>query len=208
MNNILSIFLWIVVGYGVGSILFGEITTKLFGIGDIRKIGSGNIGATNVLRSGHKLLAFFTLIGDFGKGFFVVLFTLYITDNINYSIISGLTCVIGHIYPFLRITKGGKGVATSLGVHLAMFPLLGGIAIMIWFLVALLTKRSSAAGLMLIAVPILGIYWQSYLVFLYDGYGWYYVSITIACLVIWRHKKNIHRLVTGKEERIFQKTKK
>ena len=152
--NTSSILFFLIATFIVGSIPFGLIITKLAGYGDIRKIGSGNIGATNVLRTGNKILAFLTLILDILKSFLLLLISKYTFSTIltldllnNLYILISLASVLGHMYsPFLRL-KGGKGIATSAGILLFMsYPVLI-LTASVWVLVAIASKKSSLGAL-------------------------------------------------------------
>ena len=152
--NTSSILFFLIVTFIVGSIPFGLIITKLAGYGDIRNIGSGNIGATNVLRTGNKILAFLTLILDILKSFLLLLISKYTFSTIltldllnNLYILVSLASVLGHMYsPFLRL-KGGKGIATSAGILLFMsYPVLI-LTASVWVLVAIASKKSSLGAL-------------------------------------------------------------
>ena len=152
--NTSSILFFLIATFIVGSIPFGLIITKFAGYGDIRKIGSGNIGATNVLRTGNKILAFLTLILDILKSFLLLLISKYTFSTIltldllnNLYILVSLASVLGHMYsPFLRL-KGGKGIATSAGILLFMsYPVLI-LTASVWVLVAIASKKSSLGAL-------------------------------------------------------------
>ena len=152
--NTSSILFFLIATFIVGSIPFGLIITKLAGYGDIRKIGSGNIGATNVLRTGNKILAFLTLILDILKSFLLLLIAKYTFSTIltldllnNLYILVSLSSVLGHMYsPFLRL-KGGKGIATSAGILVFMsYPVLI-LTASVWVLVAIASKKSSLGAL-------------------------------------------------------------
>ena len=139
-----------VYSYLLGSIPFGLILTKIFLKKDIRKIGSGNIGTTNVLRTGKKSLAATTLILDLMKGYFSIIITFtYFENLISYS---ALICFIGHIFPVWLKFKGGKGVATTLGTLIAIQPLLGAITGLIWFISALIFRISSLSALIAVGL--------------------------------------------------------
>lgn len=180
-------------GYLLGSIPFGLMLTRAAGLGDIRKIGSGNIGATNVLRTGRKGLALATLLLDAGKGAAAVL----IAQNWgpDMGIMAGCGALIGHLFPLWLRFRGGKGVATSLGVLLALDWRIGLIACLIWLVVAVLFRYSSLAALSaLAAAPIA---------------AWFLatrqlaaVGLVIALLVWLRHHQNIRRLLAGQEPKI------
>ena len=179
--------------YFLGSIPVGLLLARLFGHGDIRAIGSGNIGATNVLRTGNKPLAALTLILDGGKGAAAVLLAaLYGPDM---ALIAGFGAVIGHVAPVWLLFRGGKGVATSLGVLLALDWRLGLIACAIWLAVAALLRYSSLASLAaLISAPGFG--------YLLGGRQLAELAGLLAIIVIVKHGGNIRRLLAGRESRI------
>jgi len=190
--------------YLMGSIPFGLILGKIFGVGDIRNIGSGNIGATNMLRTGRKGLAAATLLLDFAKGIigvavaqgFCDYFYMYrggdfmIAPSIMYP--AGLAAVVGHIYPVWLKFKGGKGVATTLGVFFATSPLIGILTCMGWAVIFYLTRISSLAAIGSIAcAPVLG--------YLYVNQKFAVMAFLLAVIVIAKHKDNIRRLREGGE---------
>lgn len=190
--------------YLVGSIPFGLILTKFFLKRDIREIGSGNIGATNVLRSGNKTLAIATLILDALKGVCAIsLFYFSITHAPNpamNALLCGLFAILGHCFPVWLKFKGGKGVATTFGVLFAAVPWAGFLAAVTWGIVAGFSRYSSLAALSAVALtPIF--------TFIYYGAAPAIITIMIAVLVIWRHKENIQRLTAGTESKIGAKKK-
>ncbi len=189
----------IVLGYLIGSIPSGLVLCQVFGYGDIRTIGSGNIGATNVLRAGNKTLALVTLLLDSGKGAIaVVIVSLFI--NSGMGLLTGLAAIIGHCYPVWLKFKGGKGVATTLGTLLAAVPLAGVAACLTWLLVAFTTKISSLSALIAMAVaPVV--------VFFVYGAAPAFVCVLISALVFWKHRANIQRLMKGEEPKISFKKK-
>jgi len=196
-NNIPFIFLMIL-AYLIGSIPFGLILTKLFGKGDIRAIGSGNIGATNVLRTGDKKLAAMTLLLDAAKGAVPVLLAMNITTLNTVIIAAGALAILGHCFPVWLTFKGGKGVATALGVFLAAVPLVGLAACGVWLASAFLFKISSLAALIAIgSAPVV--------TFFIYGAAPAGICALIALLVFWRHKANIQRLLKGEEPKIGAK---
>lgn len=180
-------------GYLLGSIPFGVILTRLGGAGDIRAIGSGNIGATNVLRTGRKGLAVGTLLLDLAKGFAAV----WIAQSISLydAPIAGAGAILGHLYPIWLKFQGGKGVATYMGVALALDWRLGAIYAACWIGVIVISRISSLGGLIAaISVPVAA--WAL-------GHGdWLPLLAALTLLVLWRHKENIARLVKGQEPRI------
>lgn len=186
--------IWIVAAYLLGSVAFGIIVSKLFGLPDPRTVGSGNPGATNVLRSGKKLAAALTLLGDVLKGWIPVWLALR-SDMLMWVVASvGLAVFIGHLYPIFYKFKGGKGVATALGVMLALSPLLGLAAIVTWVLVFAIFRYSSLAAIMAAALA------PVYAWFLLSAYKDYFITVLVmAVFLIWRHKINIEKLLTGTE---------
>lgn len=184
-----------VTGYLIGSIPFGLLLSKFFGYGDIRKIGSGNIGATNVLRTGNKKLAALTLLLDGLKGFCAV-FLLSAPDFLQVSV--GLCAIIGHCFPVWLKFKGGKGVATALGVLLAAVPYAGLAACSVWLAAAFLFKISSLAALLAFLVAPL-------VTLIFYGVTPAFVCALITLLIFMRHRANISRLIKGEEPKIGKK---
>ncbi len=180
-------------GYLLGSVPFGLLLTQSAGLGDIRKIGSGNIGATNVLRTGRKGLAAATLLLDGGKGALAVLVGQH--WGFETAILAGCGALIGHLFPVWLAFKGGKGVATSLGVLLALDWRIGLIACATWLLVAFVFRYSSLAALVALALsPVFA--------WFIDGRELSVVALFIAGLVWIRHYQNIGRLLRGEETKI------
>ena len=197
-----SIFLF---GYFLGSIPFGLILTKISGLGDIRKIGSGNIGATNVLRTGNKKLALFTLLLDGGKGAIAIyLITIISTKvfNNNFDIVEFYQCtiaisaVIGHCFPIWLRFKGGKGVATGFGVILSLNLNIGIVALLIWVLIAKVFKISSMSALIAyFLIPILMFYFETEPIYFLSSF-----IISLICFI--QHRENIKRLINRSEPEI------
>jgi glycerol-3-phosphate acyltransferase PlsY len=188
---------FITLGYVLGSIPFGLLLTAAAGLGDIRNIGSGNIGATNVLRTGHKGLAAATLLLDALKGAAAVLLVFAYAGQ-EASLWAGLGAVLGHLFPVWLRFQGGKGVATGYGVLFGVAWPVGLAAGAVWLVMAKVGRISSLAALTsFAAAPVLAF-------FLADP-GVVYLSFTIAVLVYARHHANIRRLLTGAEPRIGQK---
>ncbi len=183
-------------GYLLGSIPFGLVLTRLAGLGDVRSIGSGNIGATNVLRTGNKTLAAATLLGDMLKG--TVAAAIAANWGIEYAAAAGFGAFIGHLFPIWLNLKGGKGVATYLGVLLA-FSWKAALAFAaIWLAVAYLSRYSSLSALVAaVLTPVV-----LYLLGLPDIAGLFAV---MTALVLWKHKDNIQRLKMGTESKIGAK---
>ena len=205
INSFLILIFLSVFGYFVGSIPFGLILTKSSGLGDIRNIGSGNIGATNVLRTGNKKLAFITLIMDAGKGAFaiylgVLLFNfLEISNFVSLELLKSIIAtvsVFGHCFPIWLKFKGGKGVATGLGAILFLNLTVGIIALLIWIIIAKLFKMSSLSALFTyFIVPIL--------IYYYDKENYFFIASLLISIICWfQHRENIKRLLKGLEPKI------
>ncbi|MEX0970489.1 MAG: glycerol-3-phosphate 1-O-acyltransferase PlsY [Paracoccaceae bacterium] len=183
--------------YLLGAVPFGLVITRLLGLGDLRKIGSGNIGATNVLRTGHKGAALATLLLDSGKGAIAVLVARAIFGD-TAAQLAGLGAFIGHLYPVWLRFKGGKGVATFLGTLLALNPLAGLATCATWLAVALLFRISSLAALICATSAALWLY-------LLDQPQMTGLAVALAVLIFWRHRSNIARLIAGTEPKITRK---
>jgi glycerol-3-phosphate acyltransferase PlsY len=193
----LTIGIAIVGGYLLGSIPFGLIATRLGGAGDIRKIGSGNIGATNVLRSGRKDLAAITLIGDAGKGVLAVLLARWLThDTAAIVALAGGAAFLGHLVPVWLKFKGGKGVATFYGVLLAACWPVGALAAITWIAMAALFRISSLAALTAAALA------APFALATDQPYPMLGLALFMAVLIFIRHRENIARLLKGQEPRI------
>ena len=197
-----SIFIF---GYFLGSIPFGLILTKISGLGDIRKIGSGNIGATNVLRTGNKKIALFTLLLDGGKGavaiYLITIILPKVFDN-NFNMVEFYQCtvaisaVVGHCFPIWLRFKGGKGVATGFGVILSLNLYIGIVALLIWVLIAKVFKISSMSALIAyFLMPVLMFYYETEFIYFFSSF-----IISLICFV--QHRENIKRLINRAEPKI------
>ena len=184
-------------GYLLGSLPFGLLVTKMAGLGDIRQLGSGNIGTTNVLRTGRKDLAAATLLLDGGKGAAAVLIAGIWGPDV--ALLAGLGAVLGHLFPIWLKFKGGKAVATTLGTLLALDFAVGASACLTWLAVALILRYSSLAGLLAVAsAPV---------------FAWFFahdlqlveMTAILAVLVWFSHRENIVRLLRGEEPKIGKK---
>ncbi|RCL80190.1 MAG: glycerol-3-phosphate 1-O-acyltransferase [Rhodobacteraceae bacterium] len=181
-------------GYLAGSIPFGILISKFLGLGDLRKVGSGNIGATNVLRTGNKFAAFLTLLLDFLKGVCTVLIIkhFFAQDAVQ---LSAFCALVGHCFPIWLRFRGGKGVATFLGVAIALSFILGVICCLVWLLVALIRRMSSLASLVSsLSAPIAAI-------FLGQPNASGLLSV-LTVIVFFRHQQNISRIIKGVEPKI------
>jgi glycerol-3-phosphate acyltransferase PlsY len=191
----------IVIGYLLGSIPFGLIFTRMAGLGDIRDIGSGNIGATNALRTGNKTVAGATFLCDAGKGAIAVLLLLAVAPAplaLPLAMLAAATAFLGHIYPLWLRFKGGKGVSTFIGVNLALFWPVGLLFCATWLVIAVIFRYSSLAALIAaLATPI-------YLI-LFGRYDLLPLSIILVILIYVAHRENISRLLSGSESRIGSK---
>jgi len=188
--------IFIVAAYLLGSISFAVLMSKAFDLPDPRSYGSGNPGATNVLRSGKKAAAVLTLLGDAAKGWAAVFLAIqFALSDVQIALVV-LAVFLGHIFPVFLHFKGGKGVATALGVLLALNVWVGLGALATWLLMALVFRFSSLAALSAAAgAPV-------YAVLLGLPREWVLASGIMSLLLIWRHKKNIQNLLAGKEARI------
>ena len=196
MNLNLDPSLALLLGYAFGSIPFGLILTRMAGLGDVREIGSGNIGATNVLRTGNKGIAAATLLLDGLKGYIpVFLAWQYFTNDIGWA---ALGAVLGHCFPVWLGFKGGKGVATNAGVCFGLGWPIGVAYAVVWLAVLALTRISSLAGMTAVVASV--------------GAAWYFDRPTfaaalglIAVIVLWLHRENIRRLMKGEEPKVGSK---
>lgn len=180
-------------GYLLGSIPFGVLLTRLAGKGDIRQVGSGNIGATNVLRTGSKLLAILTLVFDCLKATAAIILArrLFGDETAPFAAAGAL---VGHLYPVWLSFRGGKGVATFLGILIPLLPIVAGVYALVWIILLLTLRISSVAGMAAaLSAPIAAVILHSSLFPMLLGF---------ALLVLWKHRENILRLRRGTEPRI------
>ena len=197
----MNIVFTITIAYLLGSIPFGLILTKMAGLGDIRSIGSGNIGATNVMRTGNKKIAALTLLLDGVKGLAAVLIIKQMFPNME--IYAGAFAVIGHIFPVWLKFKGGKGVVTSGGIAYGLAWPVGLAMMLTWIVVIKFGRVSSLAGL--IAVGLMPVYaWIATMSLGYDG-RLIVLFIFTGALVFWKHSDNIKRLLNGTEPKMIKK---
>tara|TARA_B100001123_G_C15340312_1_gene1034564 strand:+ start:5316 stop:5900 length:585 start_codon:yes stop_codon:yes gene_type:complete len=190
----LNIIILLIISYISGSIPYGMILIKILGYGDIRKIGSGNIGATNVLRTGNKIIAIAVLFFDILKCFLPTYLVIYLY-NYDVGLLCGLFCIIGHIFPIWLNFKGGKGVACLFGFILATNPLFFLIILIIWLIVAYISKYSSLGSIISTVTMV-------FLFLIYETNINIVIPLIISALILFKHKKNIKRLITKKENKI------
>ncbi len=187
----------LIAAYLLGSIPFGLLVSRVMGLGDVRKIGSGNIGATNVLRTGSKKAALLTLLLDGGKGAVAVLVARYLYGD-TAAQVAALGAFLGHIFPIYLRFKGGKGVATFLGILLAIDPATGLAACATWLVTAVVFRMSSLAALVAaLSAPL----W----LWLFDLNSTTGLGLLLAALIWLRHAANIRRIVTSTEPKIGKK---
>lgn len=199
----MATLVFIVLAYLIGSVPFAVIVSRTMGLADPRSYGSGNPGATNVLRSGNKKAAVLTLLGDALKGWLAVFLAERFADawgvgDFGLAAVA-LAVFIGHLYPVFLRFKGGKGVATAAGVLIAIDPILGLAVGATWLIIAVFFRYSSLAAL------VAAVFAPLYYVFMF-GFGPYAPAVIVmAILLIYRHRANIGKLIAGKESRIGQK---
>ena len=196
----------VIAAYLIGSLSFAVIVSKYYGMDDPRTYGSGNPGATNVLRSGKKKAAALTLLGDALKGLVAVVLARCLQDALTLSDITiavvAVAALVGHMWPLFFGFKGGKGVATALGVLLALSPATALVCAAIWLVMAFGFKVSSLAALVAtVAAPLVAFWLMPYP-------SWAWATVVIAVLVLYRHKSNIQNLLQGKEGKIGDKADK
>ncbi|OGW49831.1 MAG: hypothetical protein A2078_03405 [Nitrospirae bacterium GWC2_57_9] len=191
---------FILLSYLIGAVPFGILFSRLFSKVDVRTVGSGNIGATNVLRAAGKKAAVLTLLADCLKGVLPVLAAAFIFQADWVTVLCGAAAVLGHNFPVYLGFKGGKGVATSYGVVLAIAPWTGLICLIVWLMAAFLWRYSSLAALMSFAC-------YPALTFAADPLSKPYglLSLFLFGMIYYRHRENIRRLIAGTEPRIGQK---
>ena len=196
----------VVLAYLLGSLSFAVIVSKAMHLDDPRSYGSGNPGATNVLRSGNKVAAIATLLLDAVKGMIAVVFARLMADRLGFGdgtvALAGLAAFLGHLYPVFFRFQGGKGVATAAGVLLALDPLLGAASLVTWLVVAILTRYSSLAALVTaVLAPV-------YVQLLHGGTQRTVAVAVMSVLLIWRHRANVSKLLNGTESKLGSKAAK
>ncbi|CBI76471.1 conserved membrane protein of unknown function [Bartonella clarridgeiae 73] len=189
---------WVIflISYMIGSIPFGLLFTKFAKLGDIRAIGSGNIGATNVLRTGNKKIAALTLLCDTLKGTFVIWITKLLIHTIEIALLAGFLAFLGHIFSIWLKFKGGKGVATYLGICIGFYWLAALIFTMVWIGAFVLTRYSSFSALVTVIITPIFVYYYSSSLYVAC------IITTMSILVIIKHHTNIRRLLAGEENKV------
>ena len=196
-SDLSVLMLWAVIGYGLGSIPFGMVLARVMGLGNLREIGSGNIGATNVLRTGNKTAAALTLLLDGAKGAVAVLLARAYAGGDAVQL-AALFAFVGHCYPVWLGFRGGKGVATFLGLMLALAWPVGIACCVTWLAAAKLSRISSMGALVAAASSVIWV--------LLMGYGGALILVVLlTALIFWRHRENIARINAGTEPKIGQK---
>jgi glycerol-3-phosphate acyltransferase PlsY len=202
MNQFMFSSLVVLMAYLIGSISFAVVVSKLMGLPDPHSYGSGNPGATNVLRTGSKAAAVLTLLGDAAKGYVaVVLARVLVGVDIDSWVLPAVTVAafLGHVFPVFHGFKGGKGVATALGILLAINWVLGLTTLSTWLIVAVFLRYSSLAAL------IAALFAPVYFVFLFGIQPMALAIFLMSALLIWRHRSNIKNLLNGTEGRLGKK---
>ena len=197
ISSPLILTVWALLGYLIGSIPFGMILARVMNLGNLRDIGSGNIGATNVLRTGNKTAAALTLLFDGGKGAVAVLLARAMVGE-DAAQIAAIAAMLGHCYPIWLRFKGGKGVATLLGLLLALAWPVGVGCCIAWLIGALSTRISSMGALAAAAA-------STFLMVLLNFGQMVVLGVALTLLIYWRHRANIKRIRSGEEPKIGQK---
>ena len=196
MDSTLNLLICAVLGYLLGSVPFAVIVSRAFGLDDPRSFGSGNPGATNVLRSGSKKAAALTLLGDAAKGWLAMLIAGGVGAGETAIAVAGLAAFLGHVFPFTLKFRGGKGVATALGVLLGFSGALAGATAAVWLAVVVFTRYSSLAAIAAAAAaPVLAAW-------LLDRAETTFIVAVMCGVLIYRHNSNIRKLLAGTESRV------
>lgn len=185
-----------VLAYLVGSISSAILIARIFGLTDPRSVGSGNPGATNILRQGNKTAALLTLVGDVLKGVIPVVIARIFTGDPVFLALAGGTAFLGHVFPLYYRFQGGKGVATALGVYLALSWPTGLTLVACWLVIAAAFRYSSLAAIVTAAVsPLIVAYWMPHPALVI-------MALVLAAVLLWRHRQNLARLARGEEDKI------
>ncbi|WP_170456556.1 glycerol-3-phosphate 1-O-acyltransferase PlsY [Ruegeria arenilitoris] len=189
-----QLIIWAAIGYLMGSVPYGMIVARVMGLGNLRQIGSGNIGATNVLRTGSKVAAALTLLFDAGKGAVAVLLARALAGD-DAAQVAALAAFVGHCYPVWLSFKGGKGVATFLGLWLALDWRVGVACCLTWLVAAAIWRISSLGALAAAALS------TTWVMILTDG-STFLLGVVLTLLIYWRHRENLARIKAGTEPKI------
>lgn len=189
-----QLIIWAAIGYLMGSVPYGMIVARVMGLGNLRQIGSGNIGATNVLRTGSKAAAALTLLFDAGKGAVAVLLARALAGD-DAAQVAALAAFVGHCYPVWLSFKGGKGVATFLGLWLALDWRVGVACCLTWLVAAAIWRISSLSALAAAALS------TTWVMILTDG-STFLLGVVLTLLIYWRHRENLARIKAGTEPKI------
>ena len=190
------LYLLPVLAYAIGSISSAIVVSRLLGLKDPRQVGSGNPGATNILRYGGKWAAGVTLLGDILKGVIPIVVARQLTDDALILALVMFLAFLGHVYPVFHGFKGGKGVATAFGVLTALQPWMGVALIGTWLILAMVFRYSSLAAIVCALLTPLYVWW------LIPGPPFLYATLTMSTLLLWRHRSNVQNLLAGKEAKI------
>ena len=190
------LYLLPVLAYAIGSISSAIVVSRLLGLKDPRQVGSGNPGATNILRYGGKWAAIITLFGDILKGVIPIVIARLLTDDVLILALVMFLAFFGHLYPVFHGFKGGKGVATAFGVLTALQPWIGVALVGTWLIVALVFRYSSLAAIVSALLTPLYVWW------LLPGAPFLYAVLIMTALLLWRHRSNVENLLAGKEGKI------
>jgi acyl phosphate:glycerol-3-phosphate acyltransferase len=194
------IYLLPILGYLLGSVSSAIVVARLLGLRDPREVGSGNPGATNILRYGGKIAAVVVLLGDALKGVVAVLIARWLTDDLWIVALTGGAAFLGHLFPIFFRFRGGKGVATAFGVWLALVPWVGVAMVATWLAIAAIFRYSSLSALVATAAGPLYVWWLA------PESAYLSVMVVMALLLFYRHRSNISNLIAGREGRIGSKT--
>jgi glycerol-3-phosphate acyltransferase PlsY len=194
-----SLFIYLILAYLIGSLPFAVIVSKAFGLADPRSFGSGNPGATNVLRTGNKAAAVLTLLGDAAKGWLAMFVAAKVGADSTATALAGLAAFIGHLFPIFLKFRGGKGVATAVGVLIGIDGWLALGTVLIWLATAFITRYSSLAAIVAAAAA------PAIAHALHGAVLSSQVVLVMCLLLVWRHKENIKRLLAGTEGKIGKK---
>lgn len=203
-NHLALLIVVVITAYLIGSVSFAVVVSRAFRLPDPREYGSGNPGATNVLRSGRKSAAVLTLLGDSIKGWLAVFVAgQWMVDGTAMAMaLAAVAVILGHMYPVFHGFKGGKGVATALGVLLALSPYLGLGVLATWIIIAVFFRYSSLAALI---SALFAVFFT--LILFNPTHPFFFAVAVIAALLIWRHRSNIRNLLAGKESKLGAKAR-